>query len=455
MKKILFFIFFLFIILINNALSSNLVNKITFIDRDDYKRLVFYLTDIPQYSMNTQNDLELELINTKIEGDTFVNFEKEYDFKKINLVGTEKSIKFKIDTDSKFKRHLFIKPNEYTKEYRLIVDFEKEKLNEKKIDDFIFEKVISGNENKNKTLNDTIDLVLNNKNNERDNLDDLLNEIIELKILETEIKKEKAKDLDDIIEKSIVKASTGETKIAKQKRETKTTKKLIKKTNFVIVIDAGHGGKDPGAIGVKKTREKDINLQYALALRDELRRNKKVKVYLVRDKDIYYSLTERLRIARKYKPDLFISLHSDSATNKKARGLSIYTLSKKASDTRTAKLARSENKTNIIAGMNLYSEYQDTINTLVDLSRKEVLNQASIFVDMAIKDFDRNRINMIQQPHRYGNFAVLLAPDFPSILIELGFLSNTKDEKMLKSKSYKKDFVKSINETINKFFNKQ
>ena len=220
-----------------------------------------------------------------------------------------------------------------------------------------------------------------------------------------------------------------------------------------ICIDAGHGGKDSGTKGKKRTLEKDINLEYAIALKKELTRNKKIKVYLTRDRDIYYTLTNRLKIARTYKPDLFISIHSDSSPNRNTRGLSIYTLSKKASDTRTAELAVSENKTNIIAGLDLYNEYQDTINTLVDLSRKEILVESVKFADLTLRYLDRNKINLLSKTHKQANFAVLLAPDFPSVLIELGFLSNIKDEKMLKSNYYKKAVSKVISDSIKAYFN--
>ena len=217
-------------------------------------------------------------------------------------------------------------------------------------------------------------------------------------------------------------------------------------------MDAGHGGKDPGAISRKNTKEKNINLDYAIALKKELSKNKKIKVYLTRDDDTFLSLTERLNIARKYEPDLFISLHSNTSSNKNTHGLSIYTLSKEASDTRTADLANSENKSNIIGGMNLFNEYQDTINTLVDLSRREILNESYTIAEKFVGSFKLNKINLLENPHRQANFAVLLAPDFPSVLIELGFLSNLKDEKILKSGSYKKNFAKSMYETINKIF---
>lgn len=219
-----------------------------------------------------------------------------------------------------------------------------------------------------------------------------------------------------------------------------------------IIIDAGHGGKDPGTIGLKKTKEKIITLIYAQSLKKALDKTGKYKVYLTRNKDSFIDLRERVSIARRYKGDLFISIHADSSPNRKARGLSIYTLSQKASDTRTAQLAQKENKADIIGGVNLYGEYQDTINTLVDISRYQAMNDSKIFAKILKNQLEKKRIQGLGKMLKHANFAVLTAADMPSILLELGFLSNKIDERMIRSYGYKAKIIKSVVETIELYF---
>ena len=219
-----------------------------------------------------------------------------------------------------------------------------------------------------------------------------------------------------------------------------------------IIIDAGHGGKDPGTIGLKGTKEKIITLTYAQSLKKALDKTGKYKVYLTRNQDFFIELRERVSIARRYKGDLFISIHADSSPNKKARGLSIYTLSQNASDTRTAQLAQKENKADIIGGINLYGEYQDTINTLVDISRHQAMNDSKIFAKILEKQLIRRNVQGLGNMVKYANFAVLTAADMPSILLELGFLSNKTDERMIRSYGYKTKIVDAIIESVNSYF---
>lgn len=418
MKKLFLFLLVLF----NISYANNIINSIKLLNNSDYDRIVFSLDYLPEYFVeNTDEFINLRFTNTKIDNAIVDNFRKVNNIDCLELLKSEKYLRFKIY--GKFKRYIYIKPSEYNKNHRVIIDIYTKKQDN--IDEFLNNVILSKEEEK--TLDNIINMSLDDK---QETLDNILNEIIELKILEKEIRKEQ-ENLNKF----------ANTILTNNKKEVK-----IKKEHFVIVIDAGHGGKDPGTISQKKTMEKNINLEYALLLKKELSKNKKFKVYLTRDNDTFLSLTERLNVARKFTPDLFISLHSNSSANKTTRGLSIYTLSKEASDTRTADLATSENKSNIIGGMNLYNEYQDTINTLVDLSRKEILQESYAVADSFVKYFEKNNINLMEKPHRQASFAVLLAPDFPSVLIELGFLSNVKDEKMLKSNYYKKLFTKAVYE---------
>ena len=138
--------------------------------------------------------------------------------------------------------------------------------------------------------------------------------------------------------------------------------------------------------------------------------------------------------------------------NKNARGVSIYTLSQKASDTRTAQLAQKENKADIIGGLNLYGEYQDTINTLVDISRRQAMNDSKTFAKLLEKEFGNRNIQGLGQMVKHANFAVLTSADMPSILLELGFLSNKTDERMIRSFGYKTKIVNSIVSSVNTYF---
>jgi N-acetylmuramoyl-L-alanine amidase len=220
-----------------------------------------------------------------------------------------------------------------------------------------------------------------------------------------------------------------------------------------IVIDAGHGGKDSGAVGLKGTMEKILALIYANDLKTALDKTGKYNVYLTRNSDFYIPLQERVNIARKLKGDLFISLHANSSMNHDANGLSIYILSQNASDTRTASIAERENKSDIISGRNLYGEYQYTINTLVDISRRKAMNDSKTFSkifenELRSKGVKSHGGNMIKS----ANFAVLTSASMPSILLELGFISNVKEEKMIRSFNYKNMIINSFIKSLNKYF---
>ena len=422
-----------------NICSANVIQNIKLINSSDYDRIVFSLESLPRYYVESKDDfVNVRFSDTKMNKNVLENFVKSNGKGILETVDSQKYLRFRIT--GKFKRYIYVKPSEYNKSHRVIVDIYKKAKEIDNIDSFLSKNILYNEGKKELEMDDLINLSLS-KNERENTLDDLLNEVIELKILEKEIREEQ-EDLNKFLNDSLFEQK-------QQDRKTKQIKRVAKKEYITIVIDAGHGGKDPGAISRRNTKEKNINFEYAVALKRELVKNKKIKVYLTRNNDSFLSLTDRLNVARKYKPDLFISLHSNISANRKTRGLSIYTLSKGASDTRTADLASSENKSNIIGGMNLFDEYQDTINTLVDLSRKEILNESRVIAEKFVKDFRKNKINLLEKPHRQANFAVLLAPDFPSVLIELGFLSNVKDEKMLKSNAYKKTFVKSMCSTIN------
>ncbi|MFZ4124733.1 MAG: N-acetylmuramoyl-L-alanine amidase [Rickettsiales bacterium] len=204
----------------------------------------------------------------------------------------------------------------------------------------------------------------------------------------------------------------------------------------LVVIDAGHGGQDPGAIGIKRSYEKHITLDYAKALRDVLLRSGRYRVLLTREDDRFIMLGERVNIARKAKADIFISLHADSNPRKDARGLSVYTLSETASDAEAAALAEQENKSDIIGGMDLPTIDEDVANILIDLVQRETMTKSGVLADHVVESM-HEKITLLPNPHRYAGFRVLKAPDIPSILVEIGFLSNPQDEQLLGSKEFR------------------
>ena len=229
---------------------------------------------------------------------------------------------------------------------------------------------------------------------------------------------------------------------------------IIKKKQIpVIVIDPGHGGKDPGAIGqYARSKEKNITLAYAKELKIALDKTKKYKVYLTRNKDIFIPLGRRVEMARKAKADLFISLHANSASNKKVYGLSIYTLSETSSDKQAELLAQKENRADIIAGANFSGASPDIMKTLINLSQRDSMNNSAIFANLAIKLVKNFDIEILNNTHRFAGFRVLTAPDMVSVLIELGYLSNKSEEKKLNDFKYRKKLAAGLVVSIDSYF---
>jgi len=214
-------------------------------------------------------------------------------------------------------------------------------------------------------------------------------------------------------------------------------------TKPLIVIDAGHGGQDPGALGLRKTREKEVTLAFARALKDGLLRTGRYRVAMTREGDQFIMLPERVNVARKLKADMFISLHADSNPRPEARGLSVYTLSETASDDEAAALAERENKSDIIDGLDLNTADEDVASILIDLAQRETMNKSSILAEKLVENL-HPKVTKLPNPHRFAGFRVLKAPDIPSILIEMGFLSNADDERLLNSREYQSLVVGSV-----------
>ncbi|MCX8282611.1 N-acetylmuramoyl-L-alanine amidase [Phyllobacterium sp. 0TCS1.6C] len=199
---------------------------------------------------------------------------------------------------------------------------------------------------------------------------------------------------------------------------------------FTIVVDPGHGGIDSGAESPSGVREKDVTLLFAQQLQAELARIPGARVEMTRSDDSFLRLSERVRIARQYEADLFISLHADTIRRGDIRGATVYTVSDRASDAESRAKADRENRADAVAGISFDTEAPEIADILMDLTRREThtfsLSFAKSVVDSLKKD-----VNMINNPHRFAGFQVLRAPDVPSVLVEIGYLSNAEDEKLM------------------------
>lgn len=207
---------------------------------------------------------------------------------------------------------------------------------------------------------------------------------------------------------------------------------------FVIAVDAGHGGIDTGAIGgTSKIEEKRVTLDFARVLAETLNREAGVEAFLTRDRDEFLSLSQRVQIARQGNAHLFISLHADTLRQKDIRGATVYTISDRASDHLAAELAQRENLSDEIAGISIESEPPEVADILIDLTRRETQAFSVSLARSVVTSFE-GQIKLINNPHRHAGFRVLQAPDVPSVLLELGFLSNKEDETLLLDPEWRK-----------------
>jgi N-acetylmuramoyl-L-alanine amidase len=219
----------------------------------------------------------------------------------------------------------------------------------------------------------------------------------------------------------------------------------------LVVIDPGHGGHDPGAIAPQTaTREKDVTLGMARAIRDELLKGGRVRVALTRDDDRFLILQERAEIARGLKADLFISVHADAAAAPDASGATIYTLSEVASDRKAAQLAARENKADIINGVNLRGEKADVSSILIDLAQRETMNASARFADLLKRE--GTSMPFRGDYHRMAGFAVLKAPDTPAILLEVGYLTNPTDVERITSAAGRTAIATGIRRAVDVHF---
>ncbi len=220
---------------------------------------------------------------------------------------------------------------------------------------------------------------------------------------------------------------------------------------YTVMLDPGHGGVDPGTIGVSGIYEKHITLAMARAISDALEKTGRFKVVMTRERDIFIRLRDRIQIAREAKADLFISIHADTIKDRDIRGPSVYTLSERASDKEAQALADKENKADLIAGIDLTGENADVTGILIDLAQRETMNQSARFAGMLV-DQMKTRTKVLRNTHRFAGFAVLKAPDVPSVLLELGFLSNPSDERALRDRRYRARLADGVARAIEGYF---
>ena len=220
----------------------------------------------------------------------------------------------------------------------------------------------------------------------------------------------------------------------------------------VIVIDPGHGGIDSGTSGVNGLLEKDLVLDEALRLGRELSQRANYVVHLTRDSDVYIPLKERVNIGRSWRADLFISLHADSNPDTGVDGLSIYTLSESGSDKEAAALARKENQSDVIAGVDLSGGNSTVAPILIDLAQRDTMNRSSRFAQGAVGMLSRTTDILPRQPLRAAAFVVLKAPDVPSVLIELGYLSNNSDARQMNTPRWRNGVAQAIAGAVDRYF---
>jgi len=223
------------------------------------------------------------------------------------------------------------------------------------------------------------------------------------------------------------------------------------KGRFTVVLDPGHGGIDGGATGRGGAKEKDIVLSFARKLASVIKKLGPYDVLFTREEDEFVSLKQRLEFSRVSSTDLFISLHADSLSQRFVRGATIYTLSKKASDRLSEKLAEAENQVDLIAGLALESDVEAVTDILADLTMQETKKFSRTFSNILVTNL-KDEIFLIKNPQRSAAFGVLKAPDVPGVLLELGYLSNLEDEKLMQQPEWQDKVANAVGLAVDHYF---
>jgi N-acetylmuramoyl-L-alanine amidase len=221
----------------------------------------------------------------------------------------------------------------------------------------------------------------------------------------------------------------------------------------LVVIDPGHGGIDNGTKAASGELEKSIVLDFATMLRDKLEQSKKYRVAMTRTDDTFVALTERVRFARSLKAALFISIHADYLPKREgeAQGATVYTLSETASDSEAARLAEDENRADVIAGVDLTAESNEVADILIDLAQRETKTFSTQFARDVVSEL-KTTTRMHKHPMKSAGFMVLRAPDVPSVLVELGYVSTKDDLKQLLSQSWREKASAALAKAVDAFF---
>ena len=226
-----------------------------------------------------------------------------------------------------------------------------------------------------------------------------------------------------------------------------------KRRDVVVAIDAGHGGEDPGAIGKHGTKEKEVVMRMARRLAKLVRRQRGMRAVLIRNGDYYINLKKRTQLARKYRADIFISLHANAAHRRAANGVSIYTLSKRGATNEAARwLAQRENKSDQMGGTEITKTGDRVLRkVLIDLSQTSTLSASSDIAQVLLGEL-RKITRIHGRGHEKARFVVLKSPDIPSVLVETGFISNPREERRLKTGRFQKKVAQSIMSGIVRYF---
>lgn len=225
----------------------------------------------------------------------------------------------------------------------------------------------------------------------------------------------------------------------------------IENNDFVVVLDPGHGGRDPGA-EAGGYRESSLMLELAEAVKESLIRNTDFKVVLTRTEDKFLSLEDRITIASQSDANLFISLHADAVIEGEASGTTVYLLSDKATDKMSAQLASRHDRSEILRGVDLSGLDSQVASVLLDMARQETKPRSEAVASFILKVFKEKITELSSQPLRYAAFSVLKSPDIPSILIEAGFMSTSSDLQNLTTKKWRREFADSLTEAISRWY---
>jgi N-acetylmuramoyl-L-alanine amidase len=221
----------------------------------------------------------------------------------------------------------------------------------------------------------------------------------------------------------------------------------------LVFLDPGHGGKDPGALGGRGTQEKIVVMAIARELQRELQAGGRYRVMLTRGADSFVALRERVARAQAAKADLFLSLHADAHPDSDVRGASVYTLSEEASDREAAALAARENRADaVVSGMKLANQSDDVARTLVAMSQRGTVNDSRRLAETIVRTFGSNGVRLLPRSHRQAGFAVLTSPDIPAALVELGYLSNPQDEKLLTVRQHQTALARALRASVDAHF---